>query len=45
VKRSRIQECFKTKRLHVKDKSVDHYSACQGRSLRKHNLIAIESRY
>jgi len=35
-------ESFKTKRLRVKDKSFDHCSACQGRSLRKHNLIAIE---
>ena len=38
-------ESFKTTRLRVKDKSFYHYSACQGRSLRKHNLIAIESRY
>ena len=34
-----------SKRIDDVSKSFDHYSACQGRSLRKPNLIAIEKWY
>jgi len=40
AKRSRMS--FKTKRLMCQRQSFIHYCACQGRSLLKPNLIAIE---